>query len=98
MNQLFKVAGSGFGNRRFDLLFEQLFIGRSFDIAENANRHRIIRVFHATKHIGKVGIGGLLVMGNQIRGAHAVAKFNDGVLELDLPKTNAANNRKVVVQ
>lgn len=53
-------------------------------------------VIHTERYYGKQFRS--FTLDTEIDEKKAVAKFNDGVLELDLPKTNAAKNRKVVVQ
>jgi len=54
------------------------------------------RVLRSERYYGKVSRS--FQLGSDVDEAQAVAKFNDGVLELTLPKKQATANKRVAIQ
>ena len=54
------------------------------------------RVLRSERYFGKVSRS--FQLGSEIDDTKAVAKFNDGVLELTLPKRSAAPNKRLAIE
>src|ERR1044072_9286057 len=77
VDEFFKIARPHLLYGRLNLAFEHLLVSRFLDIAEYADRHRVIRVLHARQHVGEIRIRRFLVMNDEVRLAHPAAKLCD---------------------